>query len=471
LTRIRLALALTIAAPLAIVLSASSVAITPNHAEIELGQVTVPKLPPPPPGEPSLWVSGFYVGWMASTYPPSAIDFSSLTHVMVFSVLPHTNGSLDTTLFIDPTNGPLLAKDIAARAHAAGRKAILVVGGTDSETGFSGATRTASMSTFVQNLVGLVTTWGFDGLDIDWEPLATSDYSAMLALMNNLRAAMPNIILTADVGWRNANFSMSSTDASFYRSLGNAVDQMNMMTYAMADNWGGWLSWHSSAVTGAASNHPSSIQVSAGQYRAAGVPPGRIGVGIGFYGSCWNAPVTAPLQSPGSAHVVASDNTMSFANIMRSYYGANFYNYDAVAEAPYLSFSTPTGPSGCTFVSYEDERSVAAKAAYVKLNGLGGAMIWQLNEGYNAGASDPNALLHAIRNAFLISVLRNNPLWENRATQRQDATNSLVVNQRAGRNVGSTVPVRGVQVPAAGLVSDALDEPTRSGQLTEQSLR
>ena len=27
-----------------------------------------------------MWVSGFYVGWMTGQYPPSAIDFTSLTH-------------------------------------------------------------------------------------------------------------------------------------------------------------------------------------------------------------------------------------------------------------------------------------------------------------------------------------------------------------------------------------------------------
>src|SRR3954449_6863203 len=75
------------------------------------------------------WVSGFYVGWSADSYPPNAVDYSSLSHVMVFSVLPRTNGTLDTTLFIDSVNGPAVAKEVAQRAHAAGKKAILVVGG------------------------------------------------------------------------------------------------------------------------------------------------------------------------------------------------------------------------------------------------------------------------------------------------------------------------------------------------------
>src|SRR5438874_13707724 len=67
------------------------------------------------------WVSGFYVGYMSSIYPPSAIDFSSLTHVMVFAVLPRADGTLDTSLFIDSTTGPKVAQAVATRAHAAGK--------------------------------------------------------------------------------------------------------------------------------------------------------------------------------------------------------------------------------------------------------------------------------------------------------------------------------------------------------------
>ena len=347
------------------------------------------------------WVAGFYAGWSSDVYPPSAIDFNSLTHVMVFSVLPRTDGTLDTSLFIDSVNGPLVAKDVAQRAHAAGKKAILTVGGSDTYFQFEGATSAASMNAFVQNLVNTVRAWGFDGVDIDWEPLLPADYSAMVGLVHNLRAANPGMLITADVAWLNANFPLSTGDALFYAQLGAAVDQMNIMTYGMADNWGGWVSWHSSALYGEGANHPSSVSSSARMYLNAGVPASKLGIGIGFYGSCWNSPANAPLQALGLSQVVASDNTMTFAAIKNSYYTASSYHYDATAEAPYLSFSTPTGASQCTFVSYEDETSVAAKAQYVIQSGLGGAIIWQLAEGYNPAAPDPSSLLHAVGRSFL----------------------------------------------------------------------
>ena len=42
--------------------------------------------------------------------------------------------------------------------------------------------------------------------------------------------------------------------------------------------------------------------------------------------------------------------------------------------------------NGTTFISYEDEESIYYKSEYIKLNGLGGAMIWELSE-------DPNRIL------------------------------------------------------------------------------
>jgi chitinase len=346
----------------------------------------------------SMWVSGFYVGWMTSQYPPSAIDFSSLTHIMVFSVLPRTDGTLDTTMFMGSTSGPAMAKDVAARAHAAGRKAILAVGGGGYGSNFVGATSSTNIDRFVANLVQVVTDWGYDGIDLDWEPLTTTDFPAFNSLVAKLRAAKPGMLITADVNWRSSNFPMTSQEQAFYAGLGNTLDQVNIMTYGMADAWSGWVSWHSSALTGHASNRPSSVAVSVDQYLAAGVPAAKLGMGIGFYGSCWTSPVTGPVQSPSGSRVAT---TLNYADIMKSYHSSGAYRYDTTAQAPYLSSSTGIGPSSCTFLSYEDEQSIAAKADYARQRGLGGTIIWQINGGYNSAAADPGALLRAVGSAFL----------------------------------------------------------------------
>ena len=47
------------------------------------------------------------------------------------------------------------------------------------------------------------------------------------------------------------------------------------------------LSWHSSALLDNQPNHPSAIASSAQTYRNVGVPAAKLGIGIGFYGTCW----------------------------------------------------------------------------------------------------------------------------------------------------------------------------------------
>ena len=121
-------------------------------------------------------------------------------------------------------------------------------------------------------------------------------------------------------------------------------------------------------------------------YEKASVPKAKLGVGIGFYGLCYTQPVTAPDQPLNGANIVASDGTMPREHHVTQYYTANARQFDSLAQVPYLSFQSPQGAEGCAYVSYDDEQSIAAKGTYVKTNGLGGVMQWELNEGYIASA-------------------------------------------------------------------------------------
>jgi chitinase len=158
------------------------------------------------------------------------------------------------------------------------------------------------------------------------------------------------------------------------------------MTYGMAGAWGGWQSWHSSAILGESATHPSSVDSTVAAYVAAGVPIGKLGVGVGFYGMCWAGGVTGPGADLGGSWLVGDDNTFSYTNIMTGYYDADAYYYDLGGCAPYLGAAAGLGAAGCTFLSYEDEISVAGKADYVLTWGLGGVIIWTINQGYLASA-------------------------------------------------------------------------------------
>jgi chitinase len=346
------------------------------------------------------WVSGFWVGWQSDEYPPEAIDFGSLTQVVVFALKPNIDGSIDKTISIDETSGPRLAKEVAVRAHAAKKKALLCVGGEYTAREFVAVSGPRQRPSFVKSLVQLVDDWGFDGVDIDWEPIEPENYGLVLGLLAELRAQRPGMTITADIGFLNVNAERNSSDIRFFVQLSRMVDQLNIMTYGMSDGpsagWTGWVSWHSSALYGEGEDHPSSVSSSVDCLLRMGIPSSKVGIGIGFYGIGWIPPVVAPLQKPNGSHVVLGDNDLGYRNIMQYYYDESAYRFDTAAKVPYLSFTRPKGEKGITYISYEDRRSISEKGDYIRSKGLGGAIIWHLNEGYLPGAKDPNELLHTV---------------------------------------------------------------------------
>ncbi len=352
-------------------------------------------------GPSGAWVMGYYPSWddpaNGGGYAVSAIDWDGLTHVATAFYVPDGKGGWMSGYFDQAT-----ASQVITAAHMHGKKAIASIGGAGSGPGFEGSTQSA-MPTFMSNLQALITL-GYDGLDIDWDGgnLSTSqDQTLEMSLVDAIRAANPGIVLTFTAGYENEN---SVDDLSWYGTLAPKVDRINLMTYGMSGAWQGWESWHSSPLHwNKNASTPTGIDASVSHYLAAGVPAGKLGVGSGFYGECYTSPVTAPAQMLGGSQLVASDGTMSYANIMSSYRAQSAYHYDSQADVPYLTLSG-TNSQKCTFVSYEDPTSIAAKGAWVKSQNLGGIIIWTISEGYVAsgnGVAAQNPLLEAMRTALL----------------------------------------------------------------------
>ena len=340
-----------------------------------------------------LWSMGYYANWYASQYPVSAIEWSGMTHVAMAFYTPQSNGSLTLT-----SGDAQLARDLVTAAHAHGVKAIASLGGADSESAFRAATASGTIDQFVTSIVALMSDPGYDGVDVDWEPLAKADEPIAIDLANRIRAKKSTAILTIPVGYINVNLG---ADLANYPAIAAAYDQVNLMTYGMAGAYSGWKSWHSSALYQQDSATPTSIDSSVKLYLAAGVPKNKLGIGIGFYGLCYSPPVTAPDQALNGSTLVASDGAISYANIMANYYSASAYHWDSSASASYLSFASAHAPDGCSFISYDDEASIAAKAAYAKSNGLGGVIEWEINEGYVSSGTPKNPLLTAIASSVL----------------------------------------------------------------------
>ncbi len=355
-----------------------------------------------------LWSTGYYPGWEQGSLPASNIDFTALTHLIHFSVIPNGDGTLNSS-----ANGVDLANstDIVARAHAAGKPVLICVGGAGSESDFQAATSNAILPVFVSSLTNFMATRGYDGVDLDWEPLTAVDARQFTNLVNSLRSALSGFpqhkLLTAAAGAYPPYGDPPTVEYTMYASLQNQFDQINIMTYDLSGPYAGWVTWFNSPIYDGGYRFPSSdglvpsVDGAVGNFIANGVLAAKLGIGIAFYGDVWQGGagtstggVTQPRQSWTTA---PSMNQSPYNTIVSGYYQSNLYHWDMNGQAAYLSISN-ANPANDMFISYDDPRTCQSKVSYARNHGLGGVMIWELAQDHQNGQSDP--LLQAVKQAL-----------------------------------------------------------------------
>jgi chitinase len=166
---------------------------------------------------------------------------------------------------------------------------------------------------------------------------------------------------------------------------------------------GGWLSWHNAPLDGVKSTTPVTIADSLKRYATAGVPKAKLGMGVAFYAICYTGGVTGPNQNTDSASILGGDNDYPLSKLFESgIITSSTRKWDATAQVPYLSLSTPDS-NGCRYVSYDDEESLIAKGTFAKQNGYGGVIVWTISQGYmpNRATGLRNPLMTALKQGFL----------------------------------------------------------------------
>jgi chitinase len=337
-----------------------------------------------------LWVTGYYPGYESSQMAPSNIDFTTVTHVIHFSLVPGTDGSIDSS-----ANGltPSASAKLVGLAHAAGRKALVCVGGASTEPDFLGATSSANLGLFVTNIVNFVSANSYDGVDLDWEPFNSSDTSQYTNLVNALRAALDGFathkLLTVAAPAYPEYGDSPTAEFTMLASVQAEFDQINIMTYDLSGPYSGWVTWFNSPVYDGGYTFPSapselvpSINGAVSNFVNNGVLPGKLGVGLPFYGYIWTggSGVTQPRQSWPATNP-PTVTTPTYADIVNNNYKSYQYHWDDIAQSAYLSI-TNAPVSDDMFISYDDTHACQAKVSYARNLHLGGLMIWELSQDY-----------------------------------------------------------------------------------------
>ncbi|MFZ0548541.1 MAG: glycosyl hydrolase family 18 protein [Candidatus Promineifilaceae bacterium] len=192
-----------------------------------VGETAVPTDPTATPMPTSTPERPFRViAYLTSAIVPATIPYERLTHINYAFLIPNEDGS-----FAPFSNGWKL-KQIASEAHQAGVKVLISVGGWGWDAQFETlAADPALRASFVQNLSAFVDEYGLDGADIDWEyPDPGQSAENFLALIQELRAAMPNKLLTTAV------VSYGETAEGVESETFDLFDFVNIMTYDGPDH-------------------------------------------------------------------------------------------------------------------------------------------------------------------------------------------------------------------------------------------
>lgn len=384
----------------------------------------------------SLMSVGYFNGGGDVTAGPGGdinkLDVRQITHLNYSFGLVYNNEKDETNdalkdagklhqIWLSPKVQDDLLKIPQLRKQNPNLKVLLSVGGWGAR-GFSGAAATKeSRAVFIQSAQEIIAKYGLDGIDLDWEyPVngawglvesQPADRANFTALLKELRAALGHKkLLTIAVG-ANAESPKSWVDV---KAITPSLDYINLMTYDMAygtqyfnSNLYDSTQWPTVA---AADKYSADFVVN--NYLAAGLKASQMNLGIGFYGRVpkravepgidWSKPdaqknpVTQPYFGPAQIELFKSlgvdlskDTYVKYNDIVAKLINdpqKRFsQHWDDEAKVPWLSVQSVEGKA-LFAISYENPRSVAIKADYIKSKGLGGAMFWEY------GADDQNQL-------------------------------------------------------------------------------
>lgn len=389
--------------------------------------------------QPCKEVVGYYPGWQwydrAQLVRPATIDYSKYTIINYAFFAPDANGVIsgfdpwgDENLLLGQINWSTTPPSyypntsLIDLAHNNNVKVLVSIGGWTLSNNFPGiAADAVKRQTFAQSCVNLLQTYGFDGIDLDWEYPGYAPHNGTPAdkvnftlLLQAVRTAIDaygatvgkQYLLTAAVSSAPSNAANVEWD-----NVTPLLDMINLMSY---DYFGSWdpISNHNAPLYAPTLGDPA-FNVNAGftmLTNTYNVPPNKINIGVAFYGRSFRqcAGLHQPHTGSDTQTFWQDEGTPQYYNVLNNLSLFN-QNWDTQAQVPYLTGSG----SLQTVVSYDNPQSIALKAQYAVNNNARGVIIWEITGDYietapNSGIIAGTPLADTL-NAVLCGVLQPKP--------------------------------------------------------------
>ncbi|KAI0398768.1 chitotriosidase-1 [Xylaria palmicola] len=348
-------------------------------------------------------IIGYYEAWSARRecrgFPPSGIPTEGLTHVN-FAFAYIDPDSLQVTTMDSETPAGLFAQttDIKnLKSRNSQLEVFISIGGwTFSDNGTatqplfpSIAADAGKRQKFADNLVGFMTRYGFDGVDLDWEYPGAPDRGGLeMDDVTNFVKLLETLRKTFQASAR-GNYGLTFTIPTSYwylrwfdvPGLLEHADWVNMMSY---DLHGVWDEHNPIGSIVQSHTNLTEIKLAANLLWRNNVPPGKVVLGIGFYGRSFqlkDSECSKPgcaFKGPADAGVCTkSAGTLAYFEIMDI---IDEYKPDVVHDEEAAANYIVYGDNKDQWISYDDAKTLKQKVDWADEVGLGGVMIWSVDQ-------------------------------------------------------------------------------------------
>jgi chitinase len=315
---------------------------------------------------PNRIVVGYSATWRDEATPPQCYNYDAITYLARAFLAEHADGSIEV-----PDGYFNETMESLARAH--GVKLLMSLGGEAevADNWLSIARNPKYFERFYNNLDKLLADHHYDGIDIDWEPSATTteDGLAYTTFMKNLRAHFPHQTITTALGA--SEYWIGHFN---WKDITDNVDYVNVMTYDYSGGWGGRADFCSNLFPASVYKPQPTLSVAEGMTNLIEnhkVPPAKLLLGMTFWPSRFavnHIGDSFPKNGPGFSMNITYADAMC---LLQTGKYADFW--DDKAAAPYLERKV-----GGSVVVYENPRSIQRKCEYAEKLGCAGVMIWHL---------------------------------------------------------------------------------------------
>ncbi|KAI8612338.1 glycoside hydrolase superfamily [Chytriomyces sp. MP71] len=389
-------------------------------------------------------IIGYWTQWSPYSRSQNSIDKLDLTG---FNAINYAFINVDAsgTLQSFDTNADLnwLLTFASQNFKYSNLRTVASIGGWSGSRSFSTVAASASLTqTFVKNVHNFLDTLGMDGVDLDWEypggggitcnAVDPNDAANFAKLLAALRAELgPNRSISIAVSAEVAHYA-TSDGVQHIPEYAKYVNYFQVMSY---DFYGEWSpnSDFNSPLNSPGPNDPKqpaannigysqslSQAAAIDEWVKAGVPRSQLTNGLAFYGRSWNVHNVGSnngLYQPSFSNTTGGTigdylDATQWCDPCKTCYNSGVWMYlnqrgaGSQSNAPLAGGPTTAG-NGWTrqyfdfaasptlftpalsatysnFISYDDPQSIQKKAAWAKAQGLGGTMIWELSQDYNA---------------------------------------------------------------------------------------